>query len=139
MALSIFEDKSHQPNPDEVRQVLGDTAAWWNEIVTFASQTYPPITELWNHAGAKYGWSLWLKQKDRIVLYLTPQEGGFLAGVVLGEKAAQAAHDEGAPAAVLTAIDGAPKYAEGRGIRLPVSNAEDAATVQELVRLKMGK
>ena len=139
MALSVFDDKSHQPSPDEVRKVLGDSEIWWDEIVTFVSQTYPPIIELWNHAGAKYGWSLRLKQKDRVVLYLTPQVSSFLAGVVLGEKAAQAAHDEGAPAAVLAAIDGAPKYAEGRGIRLSITSAEDAATVCELVRLKMGK
>ncbi len=90
---------------------LGDAAAWWDEVVLHVSGTYPPITELWNHAGAKFGWSLRLKQKDRVVLYLTPQQGGFQAGVVLGEKAAQAAHDEGAPVAVLAAIDGAPKYA----------------------------
>jgi hypothetical protein len=139
MALSAFEDKSHQPSSDGVRQVLGKSSVWWDEIVSHVTRTHPPITELWNHAGANYGWSLRLKQKDRVVLYLTPQQGSFLAGVVLGEKAAQAAHDEGASAAVLAAIDGAPKYAEGRGIRLPVSNAEDVATVQELVRLKMGK
>ena len=139
MALSIFDDKSQQPSPDEVRQVLGDTAVWWEEIVSHVTRTHPPITELWNHAGAKYGWSLRLKQKDRVVLYLTPQKGSFLAGVVLGEKAAQAAHDERAPAAVLAAIEGAPKYAEGRGIRLPVTTAEDVATVLELVSLKMGK
>jgi hypothetical protein len=139
MALSAFDDKSQQPSPNEVRQVLGDTAVWWDEIVSYMTGTYPPITELWNHAGAKYGWSLRLKQKDRVLLYLTPQKGSFLAGVVLGEKAAQAAHDEGAPIAILAAIDGAPKYAEGRGIRLSVTTAEVVATVWELVRLKMGK
>lgn len=59
--------------------------------------------------------------------------------MVLGEKAAQAAHDEGAPVAVLAAIDGAPKYAEGRGIRLSIATAGDVSIVRELVRLKMGK
>jgi len=33
----------------------------------------------------------------------------------------KAAHERGLPDAVLSLIAGAPKYAEGRGIRLPVS------------------
>lgn len=79
MVLSAFDDKSHQPSLDEVREVLGDTAVWWAEIVSHVTRTYPPVAELWNHTGAKFGWSLRLKQKDRIIIYLTPQEGSFLA------------------------------------------------------------
>jgi hypothetical protein len=138
MALSAFDDKSHPPQPDEIHQIFGSTAKLWQAIISHVTGTYPPITEHWNFSGAKFGWSLRLKQKDRIILYLTPQEGHFLAGIVLGEKAARAAHENGLPEAVLNLIDAAPKYAEGRGIRMAVISDDEVEVVKQFVKLKMG-
>ncbi len=137
MALSAFDDKSRPPKPGELEAVLGDSAGLWDELVAHVEGAYPPVTQLWNFSGAKYGWSLRLKRRERIVLYMTPQPGGFLLGVVLGEKAAKAAHDSGLPKSVLILIDGAPRYAEGRGIRLVVSSAGDLAAARTLAALKM--
>jgi hypothetical protein len=95
------------------------------------------VTEQWNFPGAKYGWSLRLKRKDRVTLYLIPQAGHFLVGVVLGEKAVKAAHECGLPDVVLSQIDNAPRYAEGRGIRLPVTGRDDLFAVQKLAAVKM--
>jgi hypothetical protein len=139
MALSVFDDASHQPEPDELGTTLGHAAQLWDDLVAHVGSAYPPVTQHWNFAGAKYGWSLRLKRKDRVVLYMTPQSGSFLLGVVLGEKAAKAAHEAGAPGAVLALIDGAPRYAEGRGIRLTVTNGSDLAAAKALAELKMGK
>ena len=61
----------------------------------------------------------------------------FLVGVVLGEKAAKAAPASGLPAAVFQLIEEAPRYAEGRGFRLPVAAREDLAAAQQLAALKM--
>ena len=137
MALSAFDDKARPPEPAELKRVLGDSAALWNRLISHVAENHAPITEKWNFSGAKYGWSLRLKRKERIVLYMTPQAGCFLAGVVLGEKAAKAAHQSGLPASVLTLIDSAPRYAEGRGIRLSVSNRDELLAVQRLAELKM--
>jgi hypothetical protein len=38
---------------------------------------------------------------------------------------------------VLALVDAAPRYAEGRGIRLSVTRVEDLAAIQELVAVKM--
>jgi hypothetical protein len=46
---------------------------------------------------------------------MTPQKGRFLASFALGEKAVLAARAAGLPAALLAAVDAAPRYAEGRG------------------------
>jgi hypothetical protein len=137
MALSSFDDKSHPPKPAELKKVLGKSAGLWDELVSHVTGSHPPITEQWNFSGAKYGWSLRLKRKDRIVLYLTPQAGVFLAGIVLGEKAAKAAHESGLPDSTLTLIDSAPRYAEGRGIRLAVATRRDLLAVKQLAALKM--
>ncbi|HYM59973.1 MAG TPA: DUF3788 domain-containing protein [Thermoanaerobaculia bacterium] len=137
MALSAFDDKTRCPEPSEVMRVLGKAARHWQQIIAHVRDLYPPIAEEWNFAGAKYGWSLRLKQEKRIVVYLTPQSGYFLAGIVLGEKAVQAARDGGLPAAVLALVESAPQYAEGRGIRMEVRSVGDVRAVETLVAAKM--
>ena len=139
VALSAFDDKSPPPAPGELAAVLGRALGTWDDLIAHVEATYPPITQLWNFAGAKYGWSLRLKCKDRVVLYMTPQAGVFLLGLVLGEKTAQAAHEMELPDSVLPLIDAAPRYAEGRGIRLPVITGDDLAAVRALAALKMAK
>jgi hypothetical protein len=75
--------------------------------------------------------------EDRVVLYLTPQAGAFLVGLVLGDRAVAAARARGLPPSVLALVDAAPRHAEGRGIRLSVARGEDLAVIQELVAVRM--
>ena len=138
MALSAFAEKTREPDPAALDEVLGPAAALWHRLVADVTRRHAPIAGQWTFSGAQYGWSLRLKRPDRVVLYLTPQGGRFLAGVVLGEKAARAARDGGASQAVLALIEGAPRYAEGRGIRMPVARPGDLQTVRRLLALKMG-
>jgi hypothetical protein len=138
MALSALEDRSHPPEPGELEAVLGKSAELWQQLIAHVGAAYPPMTELWSFTAAKYGWSLRLRRKERVLLYLTPQTDQFLLGVVLGEKAAKAAHDAGAPEAVLALIDSAPRYAEGRGIRMPIKTRADLEVAQALTALKVG-
>ena len=70
---------------------------------------------------------------------MTPQLGHFMVGVVLGERAAKAAHEAGLPDGVLALIDNAPAYAEGRGIRVPVTSEDDLAPVRQLVAIKLAR
>ncbi len=70
---------------------------------------------------------------------MTPCKGYFLASFALGEKAVKAAHESDLPASVLAVIDGAKKYAEGRGVRLEVRSAEDVRNIEKLAVVKMAK
>jgi hypothetical protein len=137
MALSAFDDKSQPPGARDLQRILGKTAALWSQLIAYVADGYGPLTEEWNFAGAKYGWSLRLKRKERVILYLTPQAGRFLVGVALGEKAVKAAHERSLPDAVLSLIDGAPKYPEGRGIRLPVTRRAELSIAKHLADAKM--
>jgi hypothetical protein len=139
MALSAFDDPSSPPAPAELAEVLGASARLWDQLVSGVTEAYPPITGLWNFAGAKYGWSMRLRRRDRNLLHLTPQLGSFLLGVVLGEKAARTAHDDALPQAVLKVIEAAPRYGEGRGIRMQVATMADLDTARMLTTLKMGR
>jgi len=139
LALSTFDDKVSIPKPKDLEAALGLSALLWERLVAGVARDHAPIEEAWSFAGAKFGWSLRLKHKDRIVLYLIPQTGHFLVGVVLGEKAVQAAHEHSLPGPVLDLIDNARPYAEGRGIRFPVTTPEDVDAALTLATVKMAR
>lgn len=138
-SLSAFGDKATPPDARGLRRTLGKSAAAWEELVRVVEERYAPATEQWNFAGAKYGWSVRLKQRERVVLYLIPQQGRFLVGIVLGGKAVAAVREAGLPADVLDLIASAPRYAEGTGVRLPVTNRSALPPILTLVALKMAR
>ena len=61
----------------------------------------------------------------------------FLTGFVLGEKAVKAAHESDLPTSVLALIEGAPKYAEGRGFRIEIRTKKDLEVTKKLAAMKM--
>lgn len=137
MAISIFDDKAHQPDESDLQQVLGKTYKLWCVLRDHVLEKYAPITPEWGYAGKSTGWGLRLKGEKRAVLYLTPCQGYFLASFALGEKAVAAAHSANLPVPVLKTIDSAPKYAEGRGVRLEVRSVKDADSIKKLAAIKM--
>ncbi len=137
MALSVFADRSHQPDDEEVARVLASTAALWNELRAAIAARFGPVSETWGCSGKSTGWGLRVAGPKRTVLYLTPQDGSFLASFALGERAVGAARDAGLSATVLDAIDAAPRYAEGRGVRLAVRSAGDVREIVRLAEVKM--
>jgi hypothetical protein len=91
----------------------------------------------WAFAGATFGWSLRLKHAKRVIVHMTPCTDHFLASFALGEKACAAAREWGLPASILALIADAPKFAEGRGVRIPVRTQKDARAVRKLAAIKL--
>jgi hypothetical protein len=137
VALSAFDDKSRPPADAELAATLGKASTHWDELRRLVASRFPPLSEDWGFSSQSTGWGLRLKQEKRTVLYMTPCRGHFLASFALGEKAVKAAHESTLPAPILEAIDGARKYAEGRGVRLVVKTARDVKNVERLAVIKM--
>lgn len=137
MALSAFNDRSRQPEDDDLAITLADTFILWNEMKRLISFRFAPVTIEWGYTSKATGWGIRLKGEKRTILYMTPCEGYFLASFALGEKAVKAAHDSDLPASILDVIDRAKKYAEGRGVRLEVRTAEDVSNIEKLAMIKM--
>ena len=137
MALSALDDKSRVPTESALAGVLGPAGELWDELRERLATEFPPLTEKWGYSGKKWGWVLALKQKKRTIVYLTPSENFFHAGFALGEKAVAAIRQGGLPPSVLRIIESAPKYAEGRGVRLEVHSAEDVAHTLRIAAAKM--
>lgn len=136
MSLSVFDDPDQPPGPAILRRRLGPAATSWKALVDGVAERCGPVEELWSFGGAKFGWSLRLLRKGRVLLYLTPQEGRLLAGLVLGGKAVAAAREAGLPPALLAQVEAAPQYAEGRGLRVEISGPDEAEGLVRLVGLK---
>ncbi|HEX5042301.1 MAG TPA: DUF3788 family protein [Candidatus Polarisedimenticolaceae bacterium] len=138
MPLSCFDAKEHPPRSSEVERALGPAASLWKQLLVEMEERYPPTQAVWHHAGKSFGWSLRVKRGERIVLYMTPQQGRFVVGVVLGEKAVDAAERGALPADVRELLRRAPRNAEGRGLRLPVTGRAELDAVCALAAAKMG-
>lgn len=134
MALSAFDDKSHQPRDAEVSAVLGLAAPLWRGVLGELRALHPH----WGFTSRSTGWGLRLKQGERTILYLTPCRGHFLASAALGGSAVDAAHAAGVPAALRAAVDAAPQHPEGRGVRLDVKDPAGVPLVVALAKLKLG-
>ena len=138
MALSAFDDKRHPPIDADLRSVLGPAYDAWGRLIELVSSRVPPIDEVWGFTSPATGCGLRLRRKDRIVLYMTPGDGRFLVSFALGEKAVAAARAENLPARILAAIDSAPRYAEGRGVRIEVKTVREVAPLVTLAKIKLG-
>ena len=137
MALSAFDDKTRVPDDDDLSSTLGKAYAHWNELQALVTARRSPMSAVWGFAGKNFGWSLRLKLKDRTILYMTPRRDHFLVSFALGERAVKAAHDSALPASVLAAIDAAPRYAEGRGVRFEVRRAQTVRQMDALAAIKI--
>jgi hypothetical protein len=136
MALSAFDDGEAPPREDDLMTVLEKAGPLWTAFVDGVGERVDGMRPRWIFSGAKYGWSLRLMKGDRILTYVTPQQGRFLVGVVLGEKALGAQARAGLRPAALKIIDDAPRYAEGRGIRVTVANRRDLVVALQIAALK---
>lgn len=133
MTMSALDEKARHPTEDQLRAVLGRSYGSWIKLLALIAERINPATEVWKFST---GWSLRVLHKDRVIVYLIPQQNQFLASFALGEKAVAAARAARLSAAVLRIIDDAPRYAEGRGVRIPVRGSRQLTTLARLAQIK---
>jgi hypothetical protein len=138
-ALSVFEDRAHPPVEADLAGALGKSHASWKDLIAHMQEVHGTLAEEWNFAGPKFGWSLRLREKKRVALYLIPGSKSFLVGIVLGEKAVAEARRADIPDAIKDMIEAARAYAEGRGIRIEVRTRKDLDPIRKLAAIKLAK
>lgn len=137
MSPSAFLDRGSPPSERELKATLGKASGLWVELRADLSSEFAPLNGKWSFSGKSHGWLLQLRHKRRTVVYMVPCPGYFVASFALGEKVCQAAQESGLPERVLEIIQHAPKYPEGRGVRLEVRNKKDLANVEAVASIKM--
>ena len=136
MALSAFGEKEHPPTDSDLQKVLGRAYAAWSALPAMLEARLGPVTHSWGYAGRPYGWALRVLHKKRVILYMTPQPKQFLVSFALGEKAVNAARAARLQPNVLEAIEAAPRYAEGRGVRFEITSRRQLAPLVRLAAIK---
>jgi hypothetical protein len=136
MTLSIFGDKATAPTDRDLQAALGPTYALWTRLIALVGNRLEALAPVWKFAGKTTGWGLRLVYGERVILYMTPQTKQFLVSVALGERAVTAARAARLPAEIQRAIEAAPRYAEGRGVRIPVRTAAQLPGLARLARIK---
>jgi hypothetical protein len=91
----------------------------------------------WRPSKTEFGRTCLLQQKKRTLLYLTPHKEEITVAIVLGERAYGLALASSLPGAIKAMFSEARPYAEGRGIRFPVSSSSDIPTIKKLVEIKI--
>jgi hypothetical protein len=117
---------------------LGNTEAEWDMLIQWMDKELDVREQEWKGViPGKYGWSLRLKQKKRNIVYLSPCQGCFRVGFMLGDRAMETVRLTLFPAAVAKVIAEATHYPEGTGITLLVKRAQDLASIRRLAAIKV--
>ena len=133
-----FNDPSVPPADRDLARALGAAHPLWRRFTDDLRAACGPLVDQWSFSKA-FGWTLRLKQPTRVLVYLTPGPSHFLASFVLGERACQAIREADVPPGILEMIDAAPRYAEGRGVRIPVRTKADLGAVLKIASIKAGR
>ena len=124
------------PGKTELEDTLGSALPLWAGIIHRAETIYSPLTKLWKPAEAEFGRMCLLQHKKRTLLYLTPDAGKVWIAIVFGERAFKLALSSSLPDGIKKLLLEARPYAEGRGIRFPISSPNDVSTVAKLLEIK---
>lgn len=135
--LNAFAGKTDAPDAQELTRALGPAKALWDKLVDELQRKHEVNVQEWGSHSPKAGWSLRLKRKDRIILYLIPLHDSFRVALVLGDRAMKIARQAKLPKSVLKTIAEARRYAEGTGIRIAVRGPEDLAAIEKLAVIKI--
>jgi hypothetical protein len=135
--FNAFINHAAQPTPEELATALGPTAAVWNKLVGCLADECGLTVQEWNSYSLKAGWSMRLKLKKRNILYMSPCKDYFRVAFILGGKAVKAARQIKLPQRITKAIDDAPRYPEGTGVRLIVKRMTDLPAILKLAAIKL--
>jgi len=125
------------PGREELVGMIGESQTFWDRLMKHLRAEYAPLSEKWNFSEQNFGWSLRLMQRQRTVLYLVPRPGHFLVAFILGEDVIRVARQAGLHTRDVDLIRKAPKFANGKGVRLEVREGKDLGSIKRLATAKM--
>ncbi len=137
MLPNAFIGSTVQPSQKQLADTLGPALAVWEELIAALAAELAVTEQEWKSYSPKAGWSLRLKRKKRVIIYLSPSQGAFMVMFILGDKALAAARAGGLSQSMLRLLDEAPRYPEGTGVRIAVKSRRDLAAIKKLAKAKV--
>ena len=134
---SIFLDKSVEPSDETLKIGIHTTFSIWKEIEKYLYEIYPTAQSKWHYSSAKLGWSYRVSDSKRVLIYLLPRDQFFKVAFVFGQKAADLIMKSSVSDAIKNELKAAKEYAEGRGIRIDISNELLLEDIKKLISIKI--
>ena len=135
MTIGLFVDKEYQPTETAVLEALGAKRPLWKALVQFIADNYP-IPGEWNFGGKNYGWNLWYRKSGKTLVTLFPQNGYFVAQIVLGKDQVEQALNLKLGKNVGTVLTETPQLHDGRWLFIKVKSGKDVKDVEQLLQVK---
>ena len=111
---------------------LGPARPVWDAWLTELTATFGATLTEWKAYSKKVPPALRIAKGKRTIVWLSVCEGFFLASYAIGEKAAAAAPPDLAPL-----LAAAPRYPEGRGVRIEVRSETELPLLRQVTALKL--
>ena len=137
MSIGVFTDKKQRPSEAEIRDIMGAGLAGWEELLQFVQEQYAPDEEFRFMYGKKYGWALRFQMRGKLLTSFYPTEGGLTVQINLGPAAIDQAFEMNLGENVLSVINRATAYSEGRWLFIPVKTPQDIQDIQRLLALRV--
>lgn len=134
---SIFTDKTKEPNEAELKNALGDTFIFWEQLIVFTKSINPKAFEEWKYSGVKYSWGFRVNDQKRVIIYLLPRDHYYKIAFVFGQKATDKVLECNVSQAIKDELSSAKVYAEGRGVRIDVKDDSDIKDFLTLISIKI--
>lgn len=137
MSEPIFLDKSKQPQEKDLKQTLGTSFNYWQDIKDFIKNDIGETSEEWKFYMKSTGWQLKTLLKKRNLFFFTPYKNCFRITFVFGDKAVAEVQKSDLPKNIVDELLNAKKYMEGRGLSLEVNSENDVEIVKKLLLIKV--
>lgn len=135
MARTAFMDAEHRPTEKEILGALGSRAPLWARLTAYLAEAYA-IEPTFVPPSRNYGWDVKYRKGGKTLVSLTPDEGGFTALVVLGEKEAEASRELELGKPVQGVFDDARQLRDGRWLFVQVESERDVEDIEKLLAVK---
>lgn len=136
MSVGIFTDREQLPKARQVERTLGASCRRWKEFVSFVQDETGGRGE-WKFYGKNHGWALRFRKGGKSLVSLYPGQESFAVQFILDEPTVRRARAATFGVRVLTAIDKATPYPEGRWVFLRITSEPSAQQARKLLLLKM--
>jgi hypothetical protein len=135
MPVGCFLDKSTPPTEQDIGLALGAALPIWQTLTAFIKEKYQMEAPL-TFGGKNYGWNLWYRKSGKSLVSLYPQQGHFIAQVVLGREQVEKALLLPCGEKVGRLLRETPQLHDGKWLFIPVDSAQDLEDVQQLLLIK---
>jgi hypothetical protein len=134
---SIFEDQKIVPTNELLEAAIGETFLLWTAIENYTLSLCPEAKKEWKFSGQKHGWSYRISDKKRVLVYLLPRDKFFKVAFVFGKIAFHEIVESHIDVNIKNELMTTKEYAEGRGIRIVVTDENQLKDIQFLIETKI--